>query len=313
MSTTDPGLWARVPEATLQKLARSARQSERAMVVGNRAGVIEWANDAWTRVTGYALDESVDKPVTGFLEHVDIDPGVIDFVAGCFQSGRVCELEIPLCPPRRDALWIQLRVEPLFDASSEASDFLAIATDLTEQKRAERGLLSELDLSELAVRVARNQLHQLGDMIEFDFALPANLPLVLADDALVERFASLLVARAVEGIGEGWGTITLSTGVLGSGLGPIFRGEFRPHLAEGHWAFLEVHDTGCFPSGAAWSFVTEPFLSTHFPADALRFAPAQDQLRAQGGELRVESSPVAGTSVLLLLPFAGDDSGWLKD
>jgi PAS domain S-box-containing protein len=302
-----------LPLAIERKLVSSARQSDRAMVVGNRAGVIEWANAAWTRVTGYALDESVGKPVHSFLDQVEVDPGVVDFVARCFSQGKACEVEFPLASPEREAVWIQLRVEPLFDASSEVSDFLAIATDLTERKRAGRGLLSELDLSELALRVARDQLHQLGDMIEFDFVLPANLPLVLADDALVERFTSLLVARAVEGIGQGWGTITLSTGVLGSGPGPIFRGEFRPHLPEGHWAFLEVHDTGCFPSGAAWSFVTEPFLSTRFPADALRFAPAQERLRAQSGELRVESAPVAGTSVLLLLPFAGEDSGWLED
>ena len=46
-----------LPAEIERKLVAGARQSDRAMVVGNRAGVIEWANDAWTRVTGYALDE----------------------------------------------------------------------------------------------------------------------------------------------------------------------------------------------------------------------------------------------------------------
>lgn len=309
MSSDGSGL----PHAIERKLVSGARQSDRAMVVGNRAGVIEWANAAWTRVTGYALDESVGKPVQSFLDHVEVDSGVVDFVARCFAQGKACEVEFPLTPPDREALWIQLRVEPLFDSSFEASDFLAIATDLTAQKRAERSAVSEVDLSELALRVARGQLHQLGDMIEFDFELPANLPLVVADDGMLERFASLLVARAAEDIGEGWGTITLATGVLGSDTGLLFRGRFRPHLAEGHWAFLEVHDTGCFPSGAAWSRVTEPFLSTRFPSDALRFGVAQDQIRAHGGELRIESLSVTGTSAVLLLPFAAEDSGWLHE
>ena len=302
-----------LPHAIERKLVSSASQSDRAMVVGNRAGVIEWANAAWTRVTGYALDDSVGKPVHSFLEHVDLDAGLVDFVSGCFRQGKACEVEFPLSPPDHDTLWIKLRVEPLLDSRGEPSDFLAIATDLTEQKRAaERGGLGEFDLAEVAIRVAREQYGQLGDKVEFDFDLPANLPLVLADEAMVERFTSLLIARGVENIADGWGTITLGAGVLGSSSAPLFSGHFEPPLPDGHWAFLEVHDTGCFASGAVWSSVTEPFLSTRHPSDALRLHAAQDQIRAQSGELRVESSPIRGTSVMLLFPFAAENSGWLE-
>jgi len=307
------GSGAGLPHAIERKLVSSARQSDRAMVVGNRAGLIEWANAAWTRVTGYALDESIGKPVQSFLESVDLDRGVVDFVARCFAQGKACEVEFPLAPPGRDALWVQLRVEPLLDGSSAPCDFIAIATDLTEQKRAERGTgLTEVDLSEVALQVARRQLGQLTDMVDFDFDLPANLPPVLADEAILERFVSLLIARGIEDIADGWGTLTLSSGILGSGAAPIYAGHFEPPLPDGHWAYLEVHDTGCFPSGGVWSKVTEPFLSTRFPADALRFNAAQDLLRAQSGELRVESSPITGTSVMLLLPFAAENSGWLE-
>ena len=73
MPATDPRLRASIPESIERKLATGARQSDRAIVVGNRAGVIEWANDAWTRVAGYSLQESIDKPVSGFLEDIDID------------------------------------------------------------------------------------------------------------------------------------------------------------------------------------------------------------------------------------------------
>ena len=303
----------RLPPSIERKLISGARQTDRAMVVGNRAGIIEWANDAWTRVTGYALDESVGKPVQAFLSGVDVDPGVVDFVAGCFASGKTCEVEIPLTPPDRQPLWVQLRVEPLFDSGAEPSDFIAIATDLTEQRRAEeRSGLTEVDLSELSVRIAQQERHRLGDMIEFDLDLPANLPLVLADEAMLERLVTRLIARAVENIADGWGTITLWSGILGTGIGPIFRGSFSPSLPEGHWAYLEVHDTGCFPSGVEFSRVTEPFLSTMYPSDALRYATALTQIHSQNGELRIESSPVGGTSVILLFPFAAEETGWLQ-
>jgi PAS domain S-box-containing protein len=311
MATTDPRIRARVPEAIEQKLARGARQSERAMIVGNRAGVVEWANDAWTRVTGYALDESVDKPVAGFLEHVDIEPGVIDFVAGCFRSGRVCELEIPLRPPTRDEIWIQLRVEPLFDARGEVSDFIATATDVTERKNAERSAhLSEVDLSALASRVIFRHRGDLSPTAEFDVELDQGLPLVLADVAKVEGLLARRLVHGVESIGDGWGTITVWTGILGSSGGPLFSGNLWCGLPPGQWVFLEVHDTGGGSSGAATNPVSEPFLTTRRPGHALRYAEAQQWMREQGGELRMESAIYDGTSVVLLFPYAAEDSGW---
>ncbi len=302
----------RIPTSVQRKLASGAHQSERAIVVGNRAGVIEWANDAWTRVTGYPLDDSTSKPVTSFLAGVDVDPGVVDFVAGCFGQGRVCELELPLTPPGRKQLWVQLRVEPLFDARGEVSDFIASATDITERKQAEQsGRLIEVDLSSLAARAVVGQQALVGDTVGLDVELARGLPLVLADEEGVEALVARLIARGSEAIGGGWGTVTVWTGILGDSLGPIHSRNLWPGLPEGHWLFLEVHDTGSQPGGNGSSRVTEPFLTTRSPGHAMRYAEAESRLRAQGAELRMESDFVDGTSVVLLFPVATDDSGWL--
>jgi hypothetical protein len=49
-------------------------------------------------------------------------------------------------------------------------------------------------------------------------------------------------------------------------------------------------------------------LSTAFPGDAIRFATAEAQIRRHGGEIRVESCPIDGTSVILLFRFSSGDS-----
>jgi len=307
-----------VPESTLEKLASGARTSERAIVVGNRNGHIEWANDAWTRVTGYALHESISKPVHGFLEGVDIDPASVDFVARCFREGRVCELELALTPPERSPLWIQLRVEPLFDASGQVSDFIATATDISERKRSEcAAQLAEVDLSRLAARVAARERGRLGELTSFDFDLDRELPLVLADPERIESLVSRRIAHGAESVGAGWGTITLWTGILGSSSGPIHGGNLWPGLPTGQWVFLEVHDSGGSPDGLHYNRVTEPFLSTAFAGNAagraVRYAEAESWLRAQGGELRMESTSIDGTSVVMLFPYAAEDSGWHRE
>jgi PAS domain S-box-containing protein len=301
---------SQVPRATARKLAQGADRSESAIVVGNRAGIIEWANDAWSRVTGYALDASVSKPVQAFLERADVGADVVEFVAGCFRRGRTCEVEVPLWTPSRRRLWIQLRVEPLVDESGEVSDFIATATDISHRKRAESAPALELvDLSRLASDLASRHGPRLEAMIGCELELEPDLPVVLADASILTDLAERLFCRAVESIGRGWGTITIWTGVLGAGVGPIFCGDLQRSLPAGHYAFLEVHDTGGASSGTA-ADLTEPFLSAQHPRHAIRYETAELLVRAQGGELRMQSLAATGTSVVLLFPFASEPSGW---
>jgi PAS domain S-box-containing protein len=296
-----------IPPGVAHKLARGADSNANAIVVGNRAGVIEWANDAWTRVTGYALDESISKPVLSFLRNVDVGPGIVDFVADCFRQGKVCEVEVPLTTPKGEFLWIQLRVEPLRGAGGEVSDFIAIATEITERKRVQASnAVAETDLSVLAARAAQNHGPVLGPCADLDLGLAEDLPLVLADASLIEGLIGRLICRAAVDVADGWGTVSVSTGVLGARPGPLFIGDLFQGLRGGHYAFVEVHDTGGGPSGSQRAVTTEPFLSPHFPRHAIRYATAELLLRNLGGELRLESSRADGTSVVMLLPFCGD-------
>jgi PAS domain S-box-containing protein len=297
-----------VPESALRKLASGACASERAIVVGDRDGFIEWANDAWTRVTGYPLHESISKPVYGFLEGVDIDPVAVDFVARCFREGRVCELDLALTPPGRGEIWIQLRVEPLFGVGGEVSDFIATASDISERKRAEsRARLAEVDLSSLAAEVGRRERSRLGERGELDADLDPTLPLVLADAGKLEALIARRIAHGIESLGEAWGTVTLWSGILGCSDGPLCGGELWQSIPPGHWVFLEIHDSGGHPDGIHHGAVTEPFLSTAYAGHSVRYADAESWLREQGAEIRMHSSPVAGTSVLMLFPYASGD------
>ncbi|MCH7709043.1 MAG: PAS domain-containing protein [Myxococcales bacterium] len=297
-----------IPPNIARKLALSACHNENAVVIGNRAGVIEWANEAWSRVTGYALDESISKPVLTFLREVDVEPGVVEFVGSCFTQGKVCEVEVPITTPDGRNLWIQLRVEPLRDDSHEVTDFIAIATDVTERKRAQANtIVDEIDLSVLAARLAREHAAVLGPCTDYDLYLAESLPLVLVDVSLIEDLIGRLICRGADSIGDGWGTLTIWTGILGVQFGPVFDGDLFEDLPPGHYAFLEVHDTGGEPAGDASRDTTEPFENPHFSQHSVPFDSARLRIRNLGGELRMQSSRSGGTSVVLLLPFCGGE------
>ena len=92
----------------------------RARVTGNRAGVVEWANEAFGRLTGIPLAETVNKPVTRLLDRAGIELEVVEFVAEDFFAGRRCRIERPfersdgrridvlLSPPVRDGTIIEV-------------------------------------------------------------------------------------------------------------------------------------------------------------------------------------------------------------
>lgn len=129
-----------VSPAIARKIAARASRADEAVVVGTRAGVIEWANAAWSRVTGYAVDDAVDKPIGWLLDAADIDASVVDFVQRHFLGGRRCEVELPVNTPDGRHLWIHLDVEPFRDEQGEVADFVAVATDITARRMGELAL-----------------------------------------------------------------------------------------------------------------------------------------------------------------------------
>lgn len=128
-----------LPGSVLRKLAVRLDRTDQALAVGNRAGVVEWTNDAWHRVTGWPLEDMVDKPISHLLDRIGIEPSVLDFVQTHFLSGRRCAVELPIEAEDGRHLRIHLEVDAYRDDSGEVTDFVACATDVTERCREEAG------------------------------------------------------------------------------------------------------------------------------------------------------------------------------
>jgi PAS domain S-box-containing protein len=290
-----------------------AATANQAVALGSRAGIIEWANSAWTRITGYDLERFIHKPVSALLDRVNLAPSVVDFVGGCIRENKACEIDVPLTTPAGANVWIHLRVEPVLDAAGEVSDFVAVARDITNAKHAELredetadATITAIDLSEFARALARTHATSLNPMTAYDLWLGEDLPFVLADPLLLEGLVGRLICRAAACMRGGWGTLSVSTGLLGGDAATIYSGNLYRGLPHAQFAYLEVHDTGNAPSGGDHRPVEEPFLTNNYPDDPLRLTTARRLLAHQGGEIRLASSPWFGTSVVLLLPYSSE-------
>jgi PAS domain S-box-containing protein len=287
-------------------LPESAHGDDQAVAVGSRAGIIEWADSSWTRVTGYDLGRFIDKPVGALIDAVKLDAAVVDFVARCIRDQRICEIDVPLTTPAGANGWIHLRVEPVLDEAREVSDFVAVARDITAEKRAEvHGTeVDAIDLSDLAQNTMRKFALRLHPMTSLDLWLGEDMPFVLADEALIAGPVERLIRRAAESMHGAWGTLTVTTGLLGDDSLPIHPDNLYRGLPHAQFAYIEVHDTGDAPNGGAHQIIDEPFLANFVGEEPLRLAKARRLLARQGGEIRIASSPWFGTSVVLLLPYS---------
>jgi PAS domain S-box-containing protein len=122
------------------KLAARLAGADEAVAVGSRSGVIEWTNSAWARITGWALEDDVNKPVTRLLGEIAPDPAVIEFIEASYLAGRRAVVELPIETPDGSTRWIHLEVDPYRDATGDISDFVCIAHDITERRLAEQAL-----------------------------------------------------------------------------------------------------------------------------------------------------------------------------
>jgi signal transduction histidine kinase len=65
---------------------------------------------------------------------------VIEYIEARYLAGRRAVVELPIETPSGDALWIHLEVDPYRDASGDITDFVCIATDITDRRLAELAL-----------------------------------------------------------------------------------------------------------------------------------------------------------------------------
>lgn len=121
----------------LELLTTVARRLGTAVVVTSPSGAIEWVNEGFTRLTGYAPEAIAGRDFVELLRDPDAEPGPLAAMARAFASGGAFD-EVVLCRSRdAQQRWVRIDAEPTRDAEQRITGFIAIETDVTEQRIAE--------------------------------------------------------------------------------------------------------------------------------------------------------------------------------
>ncbi len=165
----------KLAEAEVRKLAMVAARTDNAVVITDALGNIEWTNEGFTRITGFAFDEVVGRTPGSFLQGEDTSADTVQNMRDCIRAGSGFKAEVVNYAKDGRKYWIAIEVQPMLSSDGRVTHFMAVESDITERKRAEErlGIHAEV-LEEIATGGAiLHVLHQLCMMIEA--AIPGSI------------------------------------------------------------------------------------------------------------------------------------------
>lgn len=118
----------------LQWLAAVARRTGNAVIVTDASHQIEWVNDGFRRLTGYDLAEVRGRRPGVFLQGPDTDPAARAAMAARIARAEPFDAVVLNYAKDGRQYWVRIEAEPTRDAGGRLTGYIAIETDVTDQR-----------------------------------------------------------------------------------------------------------------------------------------------------------------------------------
>jgi two-component system sensor histidine kinase/response regulator len=136
-------------EKEMRKLALVASRTDNAVIITDAAGVVEWVNEGFTRITGYSAEEAIGKKPGKLLQGPASDPATVQHIRYQLSQNRGFTAELVNYAKGGRAYWVAIDVQPIYDRRGRVTNFIAIERDISQQKATEQALRD----SEMRVRL----------------------------------------------------------------------------------------------------------------------------------------------------------------
>jgi len=123
--------------AELRALSFVAQRIEHAVVIADARGAVTWVNDAFVRMSGYALDDVIDRRRGDVAHGPETDIDVAAHIRTCIERGEGFATEV--LSYRRDGstYWAAVDACPVRDEAGALRHFVAIERDVSASRRRE--------------------------------------------------------------------------------------------------------------------------------------------------------------------------------
>lgn len=144
-------------EKELKKLSLVAKKTSNSVIITDINRNIIWANEGFTKTTGYNLEEVIGKNPSMFqFEETDIQ--TIMSVKESLKKEIPIRFEILNKGKYDHIYWLDVEIQPLFDTKNNLTGFMGMQTDITERKLREKQIKEQ---NEVLKEIAFVQSHTL--------------------------------------------------------------------------------------------------------------------------------------------------------
>lgn len=159
---TDQDVTEQIKKIELEKLVLAATQSYNSVIIFDKNQQVEWVNEGFTRLTGYALKDIKDKPI-GILRGND-SKGVsqqIEIFESILREKKPITYENINYTKQGKTYWVITTATPILDKDGELERIIAIESDISLRKKMEEELLEANKKTEEALNKAHKTLDEL--------------------------------------------------------------------------------------------------------------------------------------------------------
>lgn len=275
--TNDPHTGERVVEAIVKDITDRVLEEEERRAFETKLQQTQKLESLGILAGGIAHD--FNNLLTGILGNTELAIDDLDPHA----PARDCLRDIETTAKRAADLCRQLL------AYSGKGRFVIEPIDLNHEIREMTHLL-EVSISKAAV-------------LKFD--LRDRLPAIEADASQIRQVIMNLVLNASEAVGNRYGVINISSGVMDCDEAYHDSAYLTAPLKEGRYVYIEVSDTGCGIDAETRRKLFDPFFTTKTNGRGLGLAAVLGIVRGQQGTIKVYSEPGKGSTFKVLFPVTG--------
>lgn len=160
--------------------ALAAGKTDYALVVMDQGGRIQWANEAFVRITGYELDEVAGRRTIDVLHGPQTDPNMVQEIDEAFDTHRGLSLEI--LHYRKDArtYWAAANITPVLDETGDQGCWVLVFSDVTKRHQAQEAL----EKARLAAEAANKAKSEFLANMSHEIRTPMNAVIGMTELAL---------------------------------------------------------------------------------------------------------------------------------
>ncbi|QCR22740.1 PAS domain S-box protein [Pontibacter sp. SGAir0037] len=149
----------------LEKLSLVASRTNNGVLIIDKNNEIEWANEGFTRLTGYTLEEALGKYPFDLLYNPKADQSSFLAVKDKMLNGEPVSFEVMCSAKSGEDMWINVQINSVLDEKGNVLRYIAVQTDITALKNSEQEL----------AHVTRDLYNQNNDLQQFTYIVSHNL------------------------------------------------------------------------------------------------------------------------------------------